>query len=302
MGLNSAWLRILVAVPLVLTSTAATSINTNHRNVRSDSDKAITSQPESCRSIIQFDPRRFNYPTRIDNQFLPLVPGTQLVYEGRSSRSGQPLPHRVVFTVSDFTKVVNGVRSLVIWDRDIEDGVIVEAELAFQAQDDAGNVWNLGEYPEEFEDGEFVGAPNTWIAGVSGALPGIAMLAKPKPGTPRYLQGFSPDIDFLDCAGVFAHNERVCVPVDCFKHVLVTDENSPLDPEGGHQRKFYAPGVGNIQVTAVDDPEGETLVLTSVVRLGPQAMVEVRDAVLRLERRAYRISAVYRQTPPVERL
>ena len=56
--------------------------------------------------------------------------------------------------------------------------------------------------------------------------------------------------------------EQVCVPVACFAPVLLTHETSPLDPEGGIQTKYHASGVGIIQVGAVDDPEGETLVLT----------------------------------------
>src|SRR3990170_3720292 len=69
-------------------------------------------------------------------------------------------------------------------------GQLVETELAFFAQDDDGNVWNLGEYPEEYENGEFVGAPSTWIAGLAGAEAGVHMLAEPRQGTGYYLQGW----------------------------------------------------------------------------------------------------------------
>jgi hypothetical protein len=117
---------------------------------------------------------------------------------------------------------------------------------------------------------------------------------------PRYLQGWAPDIDFLDCAKVIARQRTICVPFSCYDDVLVTDENSPLEPEGGHQRKFHAPGVGIIKVTPVDDPEGETLVLRRVVRLDASEMDRVRERALKLEERAYRVSAVYRQTEPAQ--
>lgn len=45
---------------------------------------------------------------------------------------------------------------------------------------------------------------------------------------------------------------------------MITDERSPLEPESGHQRKYNAPGAGTVQVGAVEDPEGETLVLVKV--------------------------------------
>jgi hypothetical protein len=51
--------------------------------------------------------------------------------------------------------------TVAVWDRDFQDGELVEEELSFFAQDDGGTVWNFGEYAEEYEDGEFVGAPNT---------------------------------------------------------------------------------------------------------------------------------------------
>ena len=43
--------------------------------------------------------------------------------------------------------MINGVNAVVVWDRDFQNGELVEEELAFMAQDDAGNVWSLGEYP-----------------------------------------------------------------------------------------------------------------------------------------------------------
>ena len=126
-----------------------------------------------------------------------LVPGTQFILDGVANRGGGLLPHRVVFTVTDLTKVINHVTTVVLWDRDYNMGVLQEAELALFAQDRDGNVWNLGEYPEEYENGEFLGAPSTWIADLAGAEAGIVV-----PGTIsvgyQFLQGWAPDINFLD--------------------------------------------------------------------------------------------------------
>jgi hypothetical protein len=82
---------------------------------------------------------------------------------------------------------------------------------------------------------------------------------------------------------------------------LVIDEWSPLEPDSGFQRKFYAPGVGNVRIEPVDDPEGEILELVRVERIGSGAMAAARAAVKRLERRAYRISDVYATTAPATR-
>jgi hypothetical protein len=257
--------------------------------------------PPDCQRAVTFDADEFERSTRIDNEFLPLVPGTQLVLEGRANRGGGPLPHTVTFTVTNLVKVINGVRTRVMWDVDENEGELVEAELAFFAQDNDGNVWNLGEYPEEYEDGFFVGAPSTWIAGLGDAEGGIHMLDRPDVGD-SYLQGFVPSIEFLDCATVFEEGLRTCVPVRCYDDVLLTHERSPLDPEGGIQTKAHAPRVGIIEVGAVDDPEGETLVLTERVRLDEESMAAVRHEALKLDQRAYRVSEVYRETEPIEPL
>jgi hypothetical protein len=252
----------------------------------------------TCEPFTTFAASNFGASTTIDNLFLPLTPGTELTLEGQSATGGAPLPHTVIFTITDVIKPIAGVYTLAIWDRDISDGQLAEEELAFFAQDRNGNVWNLGEYPEEFEGGGFIGAPSTWIAGQAGAVPGVHMPADPRLGSPAYLQGYAPAIKFLDCAQVFAANQRVCVPARCFTSVLVTDETSPISDPGAHQRKYHAPGVGIVQIGAVNDPEGETLVLVKLRRLNPLEMEVARQAALRLDRRAYENSQVYRHTLP----
>jgi hypothetical protein len=243
----------------------------------------------------------FSDPTRIDNAWFPLAPGTQYTLVGSANRGHGQRRHRVVFTVTDLTKVIDGVRALVLWDRDYNAGRLEEGELTFHAQDDGGTVWNFGEYPEEYEGGRLTGAPDTWIAGLARARAGILMLGDPRPGTPSYLQGWAPDIDFADRARVLRTGVRSCVPVACYRGVLVTDEWNPAEP-GAHQRKYYARGVGNVRVgTAGEDAESEVLVLERVRRLGAGARAWVRREALKLDRRAYRVRAdLYGRTTPAE--
>jgi hypothetical protein len=248
-----------------------------------------------------FDRKKFTRSTRIDNQWTPLRPGMQFTFEGRANRGHGRLPHRVVFTVTDLTKVIDGVRTVVLWDRDFNAGQIVETELAFFAQDDHGNVWLLGEYPEEWEDGAFSGAPDVWFSGVAKAKAGIMMRADPQLGTSSYLQGFAPEIEFSDRARVHQTGQRTCVPLGCYDNVLVTDEWNPLEKGDAHQRKFYAPGVGNIRVGAVGGKEQEVLVLVKLAHLDPGALAQAREEALELERRAYRVRKdVYGRTRPAE--
>jgi len=251
----------------------------------------------------EVDPGTFSRPDTINNRWFPLPPGTQFILEGRADRGSGRLRHRVVFTVTDLTKVIDGVRTLVLWDRDYNGGALEEAEITFHAQDDEGTVWNFGEYPEQYENGKLTGAPDTWLSGIAGARAGILMLASPQLGTPSYLQGWAPAIEFADRARVYRTGRRNCIPLSCYENVLVTDEWNPAEP-GGHQRKFYAPGVGNIRVGATGkDSERETLVLVKVRHLSSGAMATIRAQALTLDARAYRTRPdLYSHTPPAQRM
>ena len=68
--------------------------------------------------LLEIDRSNFDRSSVIDNEWWPLKPGTQLIYEGYTVEDEERIPHRIVFTVTDLTKVINGVRTRVIWDRD----------------------------------------------------------------------------------------------------------------------------------------------------------------------------------------
>jgi hypothetical protein len=249
-----------------------------------------------------FDGSNFNRSTSIDNEWLPLRPGTRYVYEGFTVEEGEKIPARVVITVTDLTKVIDRVRSVVSWDLDYSAGELVEAELAFFAQDNDGNVWRLGEYPEEYEEGKLADAP-AWIAGIQNAKAGIAMKAESQLGEPSYSQGWAPAVEFTDRAQVYQVGRRTCVPFDCYEDVLVMEEFSREEPNA-FQLKYYARGVGNVQVGwRGKDASKETLKLVEVEQLSQDALTKVRTEALELEKSAYKISEdVYGRTPPAEPL
>lgn len=282
--------RLVLLLALVLGAAGAAAAVTGEAG-------AATSIP--CTRLAQFDEDRFPDDVRIDNRFLPLVPGTQRVFEG----DVDGVPHRVTFTVTDLSKEMDDVETLVIWDVDESEGEVIEAELAFFAQDRAGNVWNLGEYPEEFDGGVFAGAPNTWISGEEDAEAGIHMAAQPQIGSSLYLQGVAPAIDFLDCAHVLKTGQSVSVPAGNFSDVLVTEETNPNVPDDGFQTKEHAPGVGIVKIGfSVPGSAPESLVLTELNQLDRGELRAARREALRLDRRGFRFSEVYRETDPAERI
>jgi hypothetical protein len=247
-----------------------------------------------------FDPANFGPDSAdIDNPYFPMEPGKQFLYRGSSIDEGERVQHRVVFTVTDLTKTIAGVRTLVGWDRDFnEEGDVEEEELIFFAQDMDGTVWHLGQYAEIYDGQQLEGAA-PWLVGyLEGAKAGVVMHAEPRMGVPDYSQGYAPPPYFWDDVGrVYKTGQETCVPAGCYTDVLVTEEFEPSKP-GAFQLKFYAPGVGYVRVgwRGPNEEEREVLVLSEVRQLDAGAMKEVRAEAFAMEARA----SLYGLTQPAE--
>jgi hypothetical protein len=251
--------------------------------------------------IPEFDPANFSNPTKITNPFLPLKPRTQFTYEGFTvDDAGGQIPHEVVTTVTDLTKeICDGLEALVVYEEDLSDGELEEAEFYLVGQDNDGNVWRFGEYTEAYdpETGEFLGGKAFFVCHLEGAEAGIAMLAEPSLDSPQYSQGFAPEpISFTDKGEVVAVDETVSVPFGDFEDVLEIRETNEEEPDA-FQSKFYAEGVGLIRVGG-GDVQQETLELESMEKLGDEAMAAVREEVLALEARGNVVGS----TEPAERM
>jgi len=246
-----------------------------------------------------FDPRNFSNPTNVTHQWFPLKSGTQWTYDGITEDNGKVAPHHVVFTVTDLTKVIAGVRSVVVWEQDFSEGELVESETVFFAQANDGAVWQLGQYPEVYEKGKLTENP-AWIHGVQEAHAGIVMEAKPQPGTPSFSQGWAPAVEYSDRAQTHQMGQETCVPAGCYKEVLVVKEYA-LDEPNAFQYKYYAPGVGSVRVGwSGEDRTKEKLELIKVVQLSAAERATANAGALSLEKHAYAINPkVYGQTVPM---
>jgi hypothetical protein len=185
----------------------------------------------------KIDPATF--VATIDNRYQPYRPGTTFRFEGVRGTTRQTDEQVVMHR----TKQILGVRCTVVRDTVSEHGRAVERTDDWYAQDKQGNVWYMGEDSFERKHGHFVKAGDSWKSGVNGAKPGIIMPAHPRPGD-AYRQEFYPPGKALDEARVLRLDASLTVPYGTFKHVLVTSERSPLEPQT--EQKYYAPGVGEI--------------------------------------------------------
>jgi hypothetical protein len=170
----------------------------------------------------------------VDNLLFPLVPGTRYVYHGGEET--------IEVTVTNDTKQILGVTTIVVRDVVSVGGEIIEDTYDWYAQDKAGDVWYLGEDTKEYENGQLVSTKGSWEAGVDGAKPGIIMHAtQPTIGAPYRQEYYACKAE--DWAEVVSLNESVTVPYGSFDNCLQTREFTPLEP-GVSEYKYYAPGIG----------------------------------------------------------
>ena len=248
----------------------------------------------ACRTIPDLRPNRFPALPSVNNPYLPYVAGTQTVLRGTVTSGGIPHPHKIVTTVTDLTKMIDGVRTAVVYEQDLQLGTVQESELLFVAQDVRGSVWHMGEYPEVYEHGR-PGAPDAWLSGVAGA--GIDMPLRPHVGE-VLMQGYSPNV-FYDCARVEALHKHICVPTGCYRHVVLTNEWSPIAPKDHHQLKYSAVGLGTILALPLHEPNPEVVRLAKVTCLRPRALAKIDRAAIAEDKRAYHVAApVYAGSPP----
>src|SRR3954447_13270170 len=105
---------------------------------------AWTAKQPACERARPLNSVNFPNPPKIDNGFLPLRPGVGFVLKGTDGDDDETVARRVEITVTDLTKAINGVRAIVVSERDFTDDMLTEDEIAFRAQEGSGKwVWEL---------------------------------------------------------------------------------------------------------------------------------------------------------------
>jgi hypothetical protein len=211
-----------------------------------DEPQAGSTLPQGSEPV-ELDPAEFT--KRIDNPYWPMAPSSRWVYR----EEGKNGDLRVVVTVTDRKKVVDGIDALVVHDVVSEDGEVIEDTFDWYAQDAEGNVWYLGEETKELENGKVVSTEGSWEAGVDGALAGIIVPADPQPGM-KYRQEYYEG-EAEDNGEVLSVDAKTTVPYGSFTDALQTKDTTPLEPDLV-EHKYYALGIGPVLAVAVSDGGG----------------------------------------------
>jgi len=174
-----------------------------------------------------------------NNPFFKLTPGYQIVLEDDEER--------VVITVLDQTKWVDGVRTRVVvedeFEKDGDEWVRAERSLNYFARClETSTIFYFGEDVENYEDGVFVGSEGAWLAGKNGAKRGIIM-----PGTPlvgaKYYEEIAPEDSALDKGEIVAVDPTCDVEGHHFGRPCVTTVGTN-DCDDDEDEKVYVAGIG----------------------------------------------------------
>ena len=171
------------------------------------------------------------------SQYFVLEPGFQLVLEGGGTK--------LEITVLDETKVVDGVTTRVVEEREWKDGTLYEVSRNYFAMcEQTKDVFYFGEEVDYYKDGRVVKHDGSWLAGVNGNKAGLIM-----PGTPKlsmkYYQEIAPGVA-MDRAEIVSLQETCTTPAGTFANCLKVKEGSAIEIFA-KEYKYHAPGIGLVR-------------------------------------------------------
>jgi hypothetical protein len=226
-------------------------------------DEGSSNVPDT---VPNFEAATFTNPTQIDNTLFPLVLGTTRTYAAETDDGTE----RIVVEVLDDTREVTGVTCRVVRDRVYLDEVLIEDTHDWYAQDDAGNVWYMGEEVDNYnydDGGNLISITHEggWEAGQDVAelgtiaRPGYVMKASPTPEDSYHQEFYEGEAE--DMGEVVALDVTVTLSDGTAYSCLQTRDYTPLEPEV-NEYKYYATGVGVVLEELVGG--GERVELISV--------------------------------------
>jgi len=169
------------------------------------------------------------------NQYFILEPGYQLVLEGGGTQ--------LIITVLNETKLVDGVETRVVEERETKNGQLIEvARNYFAISKRTNDVFYFGEDVDMYKDGKVVNHDGSWLSGVNGGKFGLMMPGRPLINA-SYYQEVVPNVA-MDRATIMSTTEIVKTPAGEFTNCLKMKETTPL--ESLTEYKYYAPGIGMV--------------------------------------------------------
>lgn len=181
-------------------------------------------------------PSSGGFTTVSTNPYFPMAVGDQWSYEGEEDGEEVSL----LITVLNRMRLIDGVTTRVIEEREWLDDVLLEISWNYFAQAEDGTICYFGEDVDIYEDGGIV-HDGAWCADDPGSAPGIFMPADPQPGQTFQME-LAPGI--AEDQGKIVGSGPVTVEAGTFPETIRVRESTPL--ESGIGFKTWAAGTGLI--------------------------------------------------------
>ncbi|MFZ1627125.1 MAG: hypothetical protein WAT81_04980 [Candidatus Moraniibacteriota bacterium] len=200
----------------------------------------------------------FSHSTKIDNPLYPVSSLKSSVFIGLVD----DLPFRTETTLLPKTRIINvngaPIETLEYQYMAFSGGRLQEIAKDWFAQDDAGNVWYLGEDVADYnETGRIFTHEGTWLAGVDNAPISMIMAAHPKVGDVWQAEDTAPEA--WEEITVKETGLSLIGPSGPIANAIIGSE---LHMDGTRQQKIFAPGYGEFQTGSRENNDLEALALS----------------------------------------
>ncbi len=186
--------------------------------------------------VRDFQVNKGNLVSSGSNPYFPLEPGYRLYLKGGGGA--------LQITVTHKTKLVDGVETRVVEEREEKNGRLEEVSQNYFAIDKTNNaLYYFGEDVDIYKDGKIAGHEGAWLSGINGAKFGLMMPGDPKIGD-KFQQEIAPGVA-MDRCEIVAMGVEIATPARKFNDCLRVKDSSAL--ENGISKKAYALGIGLIE-------------------------------------------------------
>ena len=291
--MNSSKKILLVVTVLVLVGgvTAGILYQKGNKNTK----EVVATQTE-------FNSANFVNPLKKTNEYHPLLPGMQWIRGGTTEVGSRKVPHRIITTMTDVVRIIDGVPAIAMLDQSEDSGEIAQVGFDYLAIDKDGNVWILGGYTAEYESGEFTNVEGAYLGESAGGQVGILHPAVVTMDTPRWIIGTPGPDEAASVGEPVAINQDVTVLFGEFHNVRVIREGAYNAPD--NEFKYYAPGVGVVWNVPQDKSlHQDYFELINFTQLSPEGLAEASQVVIDLEEQArVEIPGVYANASRAQRI
>jgi hypothetical protein len=171
------------------------------------------------------------------NDYFVLEPGHRLVLGSGSTK--------MQITVLDETKLINGVTTRVVEEREWDKGQLQELSRNYYAFcEQTKDVLHFGEDVEVYKNGKFVKTEGTWLAGSGPNRPGLVVAGSPKLNM-KYYQEIAPGVT-MNRGEVVSLSESCKTAAGTFTNCMKVKGTSGMDAKK-LEYKYYAPNIGLVR-------------------------------------------------------